>query len=299
MARTAGTVNVVTGAAKLGRHDVRGDSPARAGTYPFEVGDEVVTGWHSHDVHQLEYAFEGVAQVETATAHYLLPPRQAIWIPAGLEHCTTLTRVRTLSVFFDPALGLAGGDRAQVIGVAPVLREMILYARRWPVGRRGDDPVADAYFETLGGLITEALSDDLVLCLPRTSDPLVSAAMDYTDSHLGAVSLPELCTAIGTSERSLRRSFLAHAGISWRQYLLESRLLRAMALLAQPGQSVLAISTEVGFGSSSGFARAFRRYTGETPQAYRQRVLPGIDGLATRPPASTASTASISPSRVS
>jgi AraC-like DNA-binding protein len=29
----------------------------------------------------------------------------------------------------------------------------------------------------------------------------------------------------------------------------------------------------VGFESMSGFARAFRSYTGETPLAYRQRVL--------------------------
>jgi AraC-like DNA-binding protein/mannose-6-phosphate isomerase-like protein (cupin superfamily) len=278
MSGPARAVKVVTGAAKLGHRDVREGSSARAGTYPFEIGDEVVTGWHSHDVHQLEYAFEGVAQVETATTRYLLPPQQAIWIPAGLEHCTTLTRVRTLSVFFDPNLGLEGGDTAQVIAVAPVLREMILYARRWPIGRLCNDPFADAFFASLGGLITEALEDGMVLCLPRSADPLVSSAMRYTDAHLAAVTLAEVCAAVGTSERSLRRSFVAHAKMSWRRYLLESRLLQAMALLAQPAKSVLTIGTEVGFESSSGFTRAFRRYTGETPQAYRHRVLPGPPG---------------------
>jgi mannose-6-phosphate isomerase-like protein (cupin superfamily) len=59
---------------------------------------ETITGWHTHALHQLEYAFEGVAEVETATARYLLPPQQAVWIPAGVEHCTTLTRVRTASI---------------------------------------------------------------------------------------------------------------------------------------------------------------------------------------------------------
>ena len=62
--------------------------------------------------------------------------------------------------------------------------------------------------------------------------------------------------------------------MSWRRYLLESRLLRAMALLAQPGGTVLSISLEVGFESTSGFTRAFRRHTGETPHAYRRRVRP-------------------------
>jgi AraC-like DNA-binding protein len=46
-----------------------------------------------------------------------------------------------------------------------------------------------------------------------------------------------------------------------------------MALLAEPGPTVLAVATAVGFESMSGLDRAFRRYTGETPLAYRQRVL--------------------------
>jgi AraC-like DNA-binding protein len=80
--------------------------------------------------------------------------------------------------------------------------------------------------------------------------------------------------AAGTSERSPRRAFLAKTGLSWRESLLHSRLLRAMALLALPGPTALAIATDVGFRSLSGFTRAFRRYTGETPLGYRQRVLP-------------------------
>ena len=40
-------------------------------------GDALITGWHSHEVHQIEYAVHGVVEVETDTAHYLLPPQQA------------------------------------------------------------------------------------------------------------------------------------------------------------------------------------------------------------------------------
>jgi len=53
---------------------------------------------------------------------------------------------------------------------------------------------------------------------------------------------------------------------------IESRLLRSMALLAEPGPSVLDVATSVGFDSVSGFTRAFRRHTGETPSAYRRRM---------------------------
>jgi len=245
-----------------------------AGTYPFEIGEEVVTGWHFHDLHQLEYAFEGTAQVETATARYLLPPQQAIWIPAGVEHCTTLSRVRTLSVFFDPSMDLEAGERVRIIPVEPVVREMILHAGRWPITRASSEPVVDAYFATLGRLITDELDQESPLCLPTSRHELVAAAMAHTQEHLSSVTEASLCAAVGTSERSLRRAFVSEAKMPWRRYLHESRLLRAMTLLAQPGGTVLSISLDVGFESTSGFIRAFRRHTGETPHAYRRRVRP-------------------------
>ncbi len=175
-------------------------------------------------------------------------------------------------MFFDPALCPRAGDRVRILAVAPVVREMILYARRWPIGRPASDPAADAFFQALAHVITESLDDETPLCLPVAQDPLVSAATRFTLDHLQDATLRRVCAAVGTSERSLRRAFQADTGMPWRQYLLESRLLRAMALLAQPGPNVLTIATAVGFQSMSGFARAFRRYTGETPLGYRKRV---------------------------
>jgi len=270
----AAAATIVTVPARLGRRDVREGSAACAGTYPFEIDDEVVTGWHVHDLHQLEYAFEGVVQVETATAHYLLPPQQAAWIPAGVEHCTTLTRVRTMSVFFGPDPDFDAGSAVRILAVAPVVREMILHARRWPISRPASDPAADAFFQALGHVITESLDQEAPLYLPTSQDPLVRAAMEFTLAHLAEVTLRGLCAAVATSERSLRRAFHAETGMAWRQYLLQARLLRAMAMLSLAGPNVLEIATSVGFQSLSGFTRAFRRYTGETPLAYRRRVMP-------------------------
>jgi AraC-like DNA-binding protein len=245
-----------------------------SGTYPFEIGEGFITGWHHHDLHQLEYAFEGVAQVETATGLYLLPPQQAIWIPAGTEHCTTLSRVRTVSAFFDPALGLDAGARARVLAVAPVIREMLLHGRRWPIDRPSTSPAVDRFFGVLADLIVESLDQKEILWLPASQHPLVRAAMKFTTDHQSeAITINDVCRAVGVSERSLRRSFATETGMPWRQYLLQSRLLRAMALLAQTQPNVLAVAMTVGFDSVSGFTRAFRRYTGETPLAYRQRVL--------------------------
>lgn len=263
----------VTVPANLGRRDVRVGSRSLAGSYPSEAGQETISGWHNHDLHQLQYAFDGVVQVETAAARYLLPPQQAVWIPAGVEHCSTLTRVKTASVFFDPGSGIQAGGRVRVVAVTPVLREMILYARRWPIYRTSSDSIADGFFTALGHLIEEALEQELPLCVPTSRHPLVSAVMQHTLDNLEGVTVADVCAAVGVSERSLRRVFLAETGMPWRRYLLESRLLQAMALLAEPGPNVLAVAMAVGFDSTSGFVRAFRRYTGETPIVYRRRAL--------------------------
>jgi AraC-like DNA-binding protein len=112
------------------------------------------------------------------------------------------------------------------------------------------------------------------LCLPTSSDPVIRGAMDYTDAHLADVTVAALCAAVGISERSLRRRFGAATGMTWRQYVLQSRLLRAMARLTEPNRSVIDVATEIGFDSVSAFTRAFVRLTGETPTAYRRRVSP-------------------------
>jgi AraC-like DNA-binding protein/quercetin dioxygenase-like cupin family protein len=251
--------------------DMRDGAAVVAGTFVYD-GPALVTGWHSHDLHQLECALQGIVEVETDAAHYLLPPQQAAWIPAGLSHRSTLSRVRTVSVFFAPSLVPDEGGRARILAAAPVIREMILYGMRWPIGRPRTDPAADPFFIALAALVLEWLDHELPLCLPTTTDPLVRSVMEFTDANLATVTAAEVCRNVGVSERTLRRAFPAAADMTWRQYLFESRLLRSMALLAEPGPTILDVATAVGFEGSS-FARAFARHTGETPSAYRRRIL--------------------------
>jgi AraC-like DNA-binding protein len=257
--------------AKAEQVDMRSGSQQSAGSYAYE-GDELITTWHAHDLHQLEYAFHGTAEVETATAHFLLPPQQGAWIPSGVDHRTTIrTTVKTISVFFEPDLVPDPSGRVRILAVPPVLREMMIYSGRWPIGRSVSDPVADAYFVALGRLVSEALDSESPLFLPSSSDPILAAALTWTRENLDTARMGEVAHHVGLSERSLRRHFEAGLGMSWRNYVMQARLLRAMALLAEPGPSVLQVANVVGFESLSSFNRAFRGKTGVTPSAYRKQ----------------------------
>ena len=167
--------------------------------------------------------------------------------------------------------------RVRILAAAPVIREMLVYATRWPIDRTVGDETADAYFDALARLAGDWLEHEAPLCLPTSGDPVVSAVMEYTREHLAGVTVAEVCAAVGVSERTLRRQFGEATGITWRHYLLESRLLRAMALLTEPGRTVMSVSVEVGFDSVSAFTRAFACFAGETPSADRSRVLSDPD----------------------
>jgi AraC-like DNA-binding protein len=252
--------------------ELRRGGRALGGSYLYE-GDALITGWHSHEVHQIEYAIGGVVEVETASAHYLLPPQQAAWIPLGLEHQATMNPdVKTVAVMFDAQLIPDGGDRARIIAVSPLIREMMIYALRWPIDRPDGDEVSDGFFRTLANLVSEALDHEAPLSLPTSDNPIVATAMAYTKEHLDAVTADEVSRAVAVSERTLRRLFQDTLGLSWRTYLLHARMLRAMALLAAPGQSVQATSSAVGFENLSSFTRSFTQFCGETPTTYRKRV---------------------------
>jgi AraC-like DNA-binding protein len=260
-------------AATSGLVDLRGASRWAGGGLVYDGGEQLATGWHFHDVHEIQYACHGMVEVATEAGRYLLPPHQAAWIPAGLHHQTTLNAgVQTLAVVFDPGLVPAAGSRVRIIAVSALLREMMLYSARWPVSRTELGAGSDAFFRALGYVVAEALDDERPLCLPAATDPLVTAATDYTLAHLDRVTVSDVTRAVGVSERTLRRIFSTRLGISWRSYLLRARVLRSMVLLAQPDRSVLEISIAVGFDDAGAFARSFARHCGESPSAYKRRI---------------------------
>lgn len=84
------------------------------------------------------------------------------------------------------------------------------------------------------------------------------------------VSMSEVAAALGYSERSLRRQ-LERGGVSFRKLVDRVRETRARWMLANTANTVEAIAYELGFDTSSNFARSFKRWTGITPKEFRDR----------------------------
>jgi AraC-like DNA-binding protein len=112
---------------------------------------------------------------------------------------------------------------------------------------------------------------------PSVRGALVPAA-DFADSarqlvdallDLGIVDLPAAAESIHMSERSLQRRLTA-SGLSFTQLVEEARFARARRLLLDCGVKIVEISAELGYSDSANFTRAFRRWSGVSPQAFRK-----------------------------
>lgn len=241
--------------------------------YSDRLGD-IRYDWHQHTYHQLLYSFSGAGQLEVGSTRYFLPPQCAAWISVGTMHRTTFVDASGGSVFFHPKMIRWRVASIRIIAAPPLLREMVKGAIRWPPHDKTPDPLRDLYFRTLALLSKEWLADELPFWLPQSDDPQLVRAIDYTLNHLAAVTADDASSAAAMSSRSFRRHFAESLGMSWRDYLVKARLLRAMEMLARPGTRVADVADEIGYESPSAFSKAFAEFASETPREYQRRVAP-------------------------
>lgn len=226
--------------------------------------------WHSHEYHQLLYAIDGPTQIETASGRHVLPVGRAAWIPAGTGHRTVVTQARCASLYFSPLAVADPAGRVRILVANPLMREMIVYATRWPLGTSEVDPLAESFLRALGLLCSDWLEAELPLFLPSATHPSIRRAMDYAMADLANATQAGAMKAAAMSERSFRRSFGWEAGVGWQAWLAQARILMAMGLLSD-GRRVTDAAADVGYASLSAFAQAFARIAGEPPAQFRLR----------------------------
>jgi AraC-like DNA-binding protein len=93
----------------------------------------------------------------------------------------------------------------------------------------------------------------------------------------GFRSLHQVAVKLGVTPRSLMK-ILIQQGTPFTSLVDEEREKRARRLLQTTGLTMEDVATQLGYSSVSNFVRAFHRWTGQTPAAYRRSAL----GLTTR-----------------
>ena len=81
----------------------------------------------------------------------------------------------------------------------------------------------------------------------------------------------DIAAALGMHERTLHRR-LKSAGTTFRRELDSVRESLSIQLLEVSALPVYDVATSLGYADSSGFIRAFHRWTGSSPAAWRKQL---------------------------
>jgi AraC-like DNA-binding protein len=118
--------------------------------------------------------------------------------------------------------------------------------------------------------VLERQADQALSQLPEPGDPVaeVRRVLAWKLGNGGA-RIEAIARQLATSPRTLQRR-LAAGGISFQQLLDDVRKQAALQRVAHSAMSICEIAYLLGYSEPGPFHRAFKRWYGETPQAFRK-----------------------------
>jgi AraC-like DNA-binding protein/mannose-6-phosphate isomerase-like protein (cupin superfamily) len=221
---------------------------------------------HRHRRSQLLYAATGIMVVGTEAGRWIVPPERAVWIPAGMHHeVSALAHVSTRSVYIEPGVNTALPDDCRVIGISPLVRQLLLETADLPLpfelGSR-----ADLIFSLLVQEIVRA--PVLPLDIPFPADVRFAArCRAYLENPSPHETIDDWCRDLALSRRTFTRRFRAETGLSFATWRRQASIFAALPRLAA-GEAVTTIAFDLGYESVSAFATMFKRLVGVPPSKY-------------------------------
>lgn len=227
---------------------------------------------HSHPWGQLMYAASGVLEAMTEEYACVIPPRRAMWLPAGVRHSA---RARTLvvhrSFYLAPELAVGLGP-CRVLEISPLLDNLIQRASEFSRDYPDEGPEA-RLMQVLVDELHGAPDSGLALPLPR--DARLRRVTDHLQEHPGErLGIEDWAQRVGASRRTLARLFRDETGLSFREWRERVRLLAALPRLER-GESVTLIAGELGYESTSAFIELFQRQLNTSPGALARQMRAG------------------------
>ncbi|XAH24645.1 helix-turn-helix transcriptional regulator [Xylophilus sp. GW821-FHT01B05] len=220
---------------------------------------------HAHRRAQLLYGATGVMQVATQEGAWVVPPQRAVWIPAGVQHEVRMLGVSTRSLYIEPAAVPARSGGCEVVGVSPLLRQLLMEAVDLPAeyDQRGRD---GALMALLLHEVARMPALPLHIPLPRDARllPLCQAFLQQPDAHGSPQAWAQ---RLHMSDRSFSRLFRTQTGMAFSEWRQRACVVLALARLAA-GEPVTSIAMDFGYDSPAAFSTMFRRVLGQAPTAY-------------------------------
>jgi AraC-like DNA-binding protein len=222
---------------------------------------------HEHRRGQFLYAARGLIAVSTPHGAWTAPPERGVWIPGGTPHSVRMVgEVSTRSVLIEPGAAPGLGDRCRVVGVAPLLRQLLVAAAEMP---------AEYDVDGRDGLVVSLLVAELQaapvipLSAPFPQNPALAARCHaFLEQPSPHDTIDGWSAALGLGRRAFTRAFRRETGMSFAEWRQRACLVVALPRLAA-GEPVTAIALDLGYDSPAAFATMFKRLSGIPPSRYQ------------------------------
>ena len=221
---------------------------------------------HRHRRSQFLYAASGIMVVATDAGRWIVPPERAVWIPAGVHHeVFALGPVSTRSLYVDSGLSAALPDECRVLGVAPLVRHLLLAAVDLPL-KPPKGSRAELILELLVREIERAPVLPLDVPFPANAQ-LVARCRAYLENPSPHETIDDWARDLAMSRRTFTRTFRAETGLSFAVWCRQACIFAALPRLAK-GESITTLAFDFGYESASAFATMFKRVMGVAPSRY-------------------------------
>jgi AraC-like DNA-binding protein len=226
---------------------------------------------HCHPWGQVQLISGGILEMEAQDTRFLAPPHLAIWVPAGVMHCSFNRKpLEYCSLNIAHQLTSSLPEKTSLIKVTPIVSAIIEDFRHRQVNVAHDEKDLRLVQVLLDQLSTQSAEHHF---LPTTNNkylaPILAA---IEDDPTDDCSLKEWAQRVHTTERTLARYCQSDLGMSFTEWRLRVRYLHSMDLLRK-GHSVKEVALTLGYNQASPFITMFKKYSGQTPEQYKNKLL--------------------------
>ncbi|MDP2589833.1 AraC family transcriptional regulator [Vibrio splendidus] len=226
---------------------------------------------HSHSWGQVQLISGGILEMEAESTRFLAPPHLAIWVPAGVMHCSYNRKpLDYCSLNIAPELTQHLPDKTSLIKITPIVSSIIDDFRD-----RGINVAESEQDQKLVQVLLDQLAQREVEhhFLPSTDNKYLAPILASVEENpTDEVTLKDWAERVHTTERTLSRHCQTELGMSFTEWRLRVRYLYSMDLLRN-GQSVKEVALTLGYNQASPFITMFKRYANQTPEQYKNRLL--------------------------
>jgi len=238
-----------------------------------EIAQYHYPGVHAHSFCEIQFVFSGMITYECDGVMRQISAGQALFLPSEFPHRFLSCSPDTIKASLAVASPIFAECQAQLFPFPQKLAELMDFVL---VQSEHKDALASGI---ISGRILEMIfmvCQSLKANVPRQNeaefDPRYLVARDYIENNRSRmVSCEDVAKECCLSPKQIGRIFKNQTGSSLFDYIIKERMKYAKELLHQSEGSIKEISFAMGFENECSFISFFKRHSGITPGAYRNK----------------------------